>query len=63
MLARAAYDQRLMPRGELDSARLAVLADALLDASCTAAEVLGHLRGPGPHVRGCVAVDLSLGLR
>lgn len=31
-LARAAYEERLMPRGELGPARLAVLADALLDA-------------------------------
>jgi hypothetical protein len=62
-LARAAYHERIMPSGELDPARLAVLADALLDAGCTSAEVLAHLRGPGPHVRGCVAVDLCLGLR
>jgi hypothetical protein len=63
MLARAAYDERLLPHGELDPARLAVLADALLDAGCTSAEVLAHLRGPGPHVRGCDAVDCCLGLR
>jgi hypothetical protein len=31
-LARAAYDQRRLPSGELDPARLAVLADALEDA-------------------------------
>jgi hypothetical protein len=24
----------------------------LEDAGCTDAELLGHLRGPGPHVRG-----------
>jgi hypothetical protein len=24
-------------------------------------ELLGHLRGPGLHVRGCRAVDLLLG--
>jgi hypothetical protein len=23
--------------------------------------MLGHLRGPGPHVRGCWVVDLCLG--
>ncbi len=23
--------------------------------------LLGHLRGPGPHVRGCFVVDLLLG--
>ena len=37
------------------------LADALEDAGCTNAELLAHLRGPGPHVRGCWAVDLVLG--
>jgi hypothetical protein len=60
-LARAAYDDRRLPEGTLDSARLAVLADALEDAGCTDPVLLGHLRGPGPHVRGCWAVDLVLG--
>src|SRR5262249_8200240 len=41
--------------------RLAILADALEEAGCTDADVLGHLRGPGPHVRGCWTVDLCLG--
>jgi hypothetical protein len=41
--------------------RLPLLADALQDAGCTDAELLGHLRSPGPHVRGCWAVDLVLG--
>jgi hypothetical protein len=41
---------------------LPVLADALEEAGCGDAEVLGHLRGPGPHVRGCWALDLVLGL-
>jgi hypothetical protein len=41
--------------------RLPLLADALEDAGCTDAELLGHLRGPGPHVRGCWAVDLVQG--
>jgi len=41
--------------------RLPFLADALEDAGCTDAELLSHLRGPGPHVRGCWAVDLVLG--
>jgi hypothetical protein len=40
---------------------LPILADALEDAGCTDAELLGHLRGPGPHVRGCWALDLVLG--
>jgi hypothetical protein len=40
---------------------LPVLADALEEAGCTDADLLGHLRGPGPHVRGCWALDLLLG--
>ena len=40
---------------------LPILADALQEAGCEEAELLGHLRGPGPHVRGCWAVDLLLG--
>jgi hypothetical protein len=38
-----------------------VLADALEEAGCTDQTILGHLRGPVPHVRGCWAVDLILG--
>jgi len=60
-LARAAYEQRDLPAGHLDPARLAVLADALEEAGCDQADLLGHLRGPGEHVRGCWAVDLLLG--
>jgi len=60
-LAHAAYDARQVPSGKLDPERLTVLADALEDAVCTDADLLGHLRGPGPHVRGCFAVDLCLG--
>ncbi|MGL4551239.1 MAG: hypothetical protein ACRC33_08625 [Gemmataceae bacterium] len=37
-----------------------ILADALEEAGCGDGAVLGHLRGPGPHVRGCWAVDLIL---
>jgi hypothetical protein len=59
-LARAAYEERLPPSGELDSARLAVLADGLEEAGCTDRAILDHLRGPGSHVRGCWAVDLCL---
>ena len=44
-----------------DFGGLPVLADALEEAGCTDADLLGHLRGPGPHVRGCWAVDLLLG--
>jgi hypothetical protein len=43
-----------------DFAALPVLADALEDAGCADAGLLGHLRGPGPHVRGCWALDLLL---
>jgi hypothetical protein len=58
-LAEAAYTDRL-PEGTLDPLRLAVLADALEDAGCDAAELLAHLRGAGPHVRGCWALDALL---
>jgi hypothetical protein len=39
---------------------LPVLADALEEAGCTDRDLLDHLRGPGPHVPGCWAVDLLL---
>jgi hypothetical protein len=42
--------------------RLPVLADALDDAGCADAELLGHLRAPTPHARGCWALDLLLGI-
>jgi hypothetical protein len=60
-LAESAYDDRDLPSGHLDSCCLAVLADALEEAGADA-ELLSHLRGPGPHVRGDWAVDLVLGL-
>jgi hypothetical protein len=60
-LATVAYEERALPSGELDPVRLAVLADALEEAGCDSAEILNHLRGPGPHVRGCWAVDALLG--
>jgi hypothetical protein len=60
-LAEAAYQERVRPDGTLDAARLAVLADALEEAGCADADLLGHLRGPGPHVFGCWCVDLLLG--
>jgi hypothetical protein len=59
-LAQTAYDERQLPAGTLDNSRLAILADALEEAGCTDADILGHLRSPGPHVRGCWAVDLLL---
>jgi hypothetical protein len=40
---------------------LPIIADALEEAGCTNADMLAHLRGPGPHVRGCWVVDLLLG--
>lgn len=60
-LGRAAYDNRIMPAGTLERERLAVLADALEEARCDNTDILTHLRGPGPHVRGCWALDLVLG--
>ncbi len=60
-LAEIAYELRSEPEATLERRRLAVLADALEDAGCTDAELLGHLRGPGPHVRGCWALDLVTG--
>jgi hypothetical protein len=51
--------------------RMAILGDALEEAGCPCASsaragheqgqtILDHLRGPGPHVRGCFALDLIL---
>jgi hypothetical protein len=51
-LAEDAYEQRAVPSGMLDTQRLAVLVDALEDAGCADADLLEHLRSPGPHVRG-----------
>jgi hypothetical protein len=50
-----------MPEGTLDDARLAILADALLDAGCDNKALIRHCRGGGPHVRGCWVIDLVLG--
>jgi hypothetical protein len=60
-LARAAYDEWQLPSGELDAQRLAILADALEEAGAPG-ELTAHLRSPGPHVRGCWALDLVLAL-
>jgi hypothetical protein len=57
-LAEAAYRERQLPEGSLDLGLLAVLADALEEAACGEQALPGHLRSPGPHVRGCWAVDL-----
>jgi hypothetical protein len=40
--------------------RLGELADALEEAGAPE-EVVKHLRSPGPHVRGCAALDAVLG--
>jgi hypothetical protein len=61
-LAQSIYDDRRLPEGTLDSGRLAILADALLDAGADTEELLSHLRSEGPHYRGCWGVDLVLGL-
>jgi hypothetical protein len=53
-LAQVIYDER---RWE----DLPVLADALEEAGCSDAELLGHLQGPGPHARGCFVLDRLLG--
>jgi hypothetical protein len=42
-------------------ADLPILADALEEAGCQSADVLGHLRGGGLHVRGCWALDAVMG--
>jgi hypothetical protein len=54
-VASAIYEERAF-----SPERMGVLADALEDAGATDAGLLGHLRGPGPHVRGCCPVDLLL---
>ncbi len=59
-LARTAYEERL-PDGKLDAVGLAVLADALEEAGCTQPDIVGHLRGGGPHVPGCWVLDRLLG--
>jgi hypothetical protein len=60
-IAAAIYEERELPSGHLDNTRLAILADALEDAGCSDAALLGHLRGDGAHVRGCHVLDLVLG--
>jgi hypothetical protein len=60
-IAEGAYDDRRLPEGILDPSRLAILADALLDAGCDDEELLSHLRSAGPHWRGCFAMDTCLG--
>jgi hypothetical protein len=52
-LAQGIYDDRAFDR-------LPVLAAALEEAGCHDADILGHCRQPGPHVRGCWVVDAPL---
>jgi hypothetical protein len=54
LLARSIYEERAFER-------LPILADVLETAGGVNRAVLDHLRGPGPHVRGCWALDLCLG--
>jgi hypothetical protein len=53
-LARGIHDERAF-------GRMPILADALEEAGATDAEMLSHLRGPGPHARGCFVLDAVLG--
>jgi hypothetical protein len=62
-----AWNDRAVPRvaaaiyQERAFDRLPILADALEDAGCGDLDLIGHLRGPGPHALGCWALDLILG--
>jgi hypothetical protein len=53
-LAQSIYDGRAFDR-------LPILGDALEEAGCRDAEMLGHCRQAGPHGRGCWVVDHLLG--
>ena len=53
-LAQAIYEGRCWDR-------LPILADALEEAGCDNADLLAHLRVPGPHARGCWVLDCILG--
>jgi hypothetical protein len=53
-LAQGIYDNQAFDR-------LPILTDALEEAGCQDADILGHCRQPGPHVLGCWVVDLLLG--
>lgn len=44
-----------------DFSGLGIIADMLEDCNAANQPVLDHLRSPGPHYRGCWAVDLILG--
>ena len=53
-LARGICDERAFDR-------MPILADALEDAGCGDEHLLGHLRKPGPHARGCFVIASLLG--
>jgi hypothetical protein len=53
-LARCIYEERAFER-------LPILADALEDAGCCQADILGHCRLAAEHVRGCWVLDRLLG--
>jgi hypothetical protein len=53
-LARVIYDERSFED-------MPILADALEEAGCTDTALLEHLRGTGPHARGCWVLDSFLG--
>jgi hypothetical protein len=53
-LAECIYDSRAFDR-------LPILADALEEAGCTNADIVGHCRNGLEHVRGCWVIDLLLG--
>jgi hypothetical protein len=55
-LATSVYDER-----DFSHQRMGILADALEAAGLNDQDVLGHLRGSGPHVRGCWAIDRLTG--
>ena len=60
-LVHTLYEERCLPEGTLDSARLAVLADALEESGCNNEQILGHLHQQGlSHYRGCWVIDLLL---
>lgn len=54
-LARTLYAER-------EYSAMPILADAVQDAGCERDDVLNHLRGPGPHCRGCWVLDAVLGV-
>lgn len=53
-LARTMYESR-------EFSGMPILADALQDAGCEAADILTHCRTPSSHYRGCWVVDAILG--